>query len=309
MKSKISIFIPTKNAGRQFHHVLNQISNQKEKDFEIIIVDSDSTDQTLEITKKFSEKFKLKFPIKVYKIKPEEFGHGKTRNFALKYANKSSKFIVFLTQDAIPANNQWLSSLIENFKDKKVAGVFSRQIPKKNARETEKFFYNYYFPDKKIIKLNKKYSLFPENIFFSNVSSAIKKDLLKKYPFDESLIMSEDQKWAKDVIEKGYKTIYEPKSAVIHSHNYSLKQIFQRYFDSTMSLNEIEKGNFKNFIKIQIKYFLNQYKYVLNKNTFLVPYFILYDISKNLGAIFGLNEKRLPLFLKKTFSMHKYYWE
>ena len=227
-KIKISIFIPTKNAGKEFEKTLNQISIQDNKSFEVIIVDSSPTNQTIKIT----EKFKDKFPLKIYKIPPEEFGHGKTRNLALKYSSKSSEFIVFLTQDAIPANNRWLSNLLSNFKDAKIAGVFSRQIPKKNARITEVFFYKENFPNKKIIRPSKNYNIFPYNIFFSNVSSAIRKDLLEKYPFDETLIMSEDQKWAKTIIQKGYKTIYEPKSIVIHSHNYTLKQTFQRYFIS-----------------------------------------------------------------------------
>jgi len=303
MKLKASIFIPTKNAGNGFYQTLNQIEKQKEKDFEVIIVDSGSKDNTIKVAESFQEKLNLK----IYKIPPEEFGHGKTRNLSLKYAK--GEFIVFLTQDAIPYNNEWLSKLLENFKDPKVAGVFSRQIPNKNARITEKFFYHNYFPNKKISKSKKKELLFLRDIFFSNVSSVIRKNILKKYPFCESVQMCEDQEWAKKVIEKDYKTFYDSESIVIHSHDYNLKQTFQRYFDTAISLNQITLGGFRNFTKIGAVYMAREFKYVLKEKPSYLPYLFLYNTSKILGTTLGMHEKKIPCFLKRRFSMHKYYWK
>jgi len=301
MKPKTSIFIPTKNAGEDFHKILQQISIQKEKNFELIIVDSGSTDNTLKI----AEQFKEKFPIKIYEIKPEEFGHGKTRNLSIEYAK--GEFIVFLTQDAIPYNDFWLSSLLENFKDSKVAGVFSKQVPRKNAREIEKFQLNYYFPNKKITISNNEKNLL-NKMFFSNASSCVRKNVLIKYPFNEELIMTEDQEWAKRIIQRGYKKVYEPESIVIHSHNYNSKQTFQRYFDSAVSLNQILKIDFKKYVSSAKKYPIKELRYTFKKNVLLVPRVIFENIIKVTATKLGKNHQKLPLSLKKTFSMHKYYW-
>lgn len=303
---KASIFIPTKNAGKEFEIVLNQISKQNEKNFEIIIVDSGSTNNTLQIVENFVKKNK-DIPLVIHQIKPENFGHGKTRNLSLKYAK--APYIVFLTQDAVPANNQWLSSLLANFKDPKVAGTFSRQIPKKNARETEKIFCCYYFSDQKIITSLKNNVPILNVMFFSNASSCIKKSVLKKYPFDESLIMTEDQEWAKRIIEKGYKKIYEPKSVVIHSHNYTLKQIFQRYFDSAFSIKQILNKNFNRYVKSARIYPTQELKYILKVKPYLIFRSVIENILKILATKLGQNANKLPFFIKRRLSMHKNFWK
>lgn len=298
MKPKVSIFIPTKNAGSEFSKVLDSIYNQKEKDLEVIIVDSGSTDETLEIVENY--------PIKLYEISSNEFGHGKTRNLALKYSR--ADYIVFLSQDAIPNDCNWLSNLLMNFQDEKTAGVFSRQIPREDAKETEKFFYKYYFPDKKIIRPNKKYNSI-QNRFFSNVSSCIKKEIFQKYKFNDSILTTEDQEWAKRITELDFKTIYEPKSIVIHSHNHNLKQIFQGYFDSAFSINEITKKEFKSFRRESFLFVSKEFKYILTNKPSEIPFLILKNIIKVLGIFLGLNEKRIPLLLKRKMSLNKYYWD
>jgi len=296
---RVSIFIPTKNAGKRFEKVLKGVFKQDLKDFEVIIIDSGSKDNTLKTSKMFD--------IKIYQIYPLEFGHGKTRNLALKYAK--GEFIVFLTQDAVPVDSKWLSNMIKCFKDKKVAGVFSKQIPRKNAKITEMFFYNWWFNDKKIIRPCEEKKGLIEKIFFSNVSSCVRKSIFRKIGFDENLIMSEDQEWAKDVFYAGYKTVYEPESIVIHSHDYTLKQVFQRYFDSAYSLSVITKGKFRNFTKIGSGYMIKEMIYVLKKKPWFIFYLALYDLCKIIATTLGIYQYILPLWMKKTFSMHKYYWK
>ena len=296
---KCSIFIPTKNAGNNFNNVLNQISIQKEK-FELIIVDSGSTDNTLNIINNWKDKI----PIKLYQISPKEFGHGKTRNLASKYA--SGEFIIFLSQDAIPQNNLWISNLIRNFKDKNIAASFSKQIPGENANEIERFFCKENYPNKKIVRpFNNEDSL--ENIFFSNVSSCLSKKILREFPFNESIIMSEDQEWTRKIIRKGYKTVYDPESIVIHSHNYNLRQTFQRYFDSALSLKQIF-GKFNNFTKKGSRYMRKEFSYILKTKPLLAIYLIPYNLTKIIATTLGINHPKLSKNIKRKLSMHKNYW-
>ncbi len=298
MKPKASIFIPTKNAGPEFSKILDSIYKQEEKNLEVIIVDSGSTDETLKIADDF--------PIRLFEIKPNEFGHGKTRNLALKYSR--ADYIVFLSQDALPKDAFWLSNLLLNFSDKKTAGVFSRQIPREDTREIQRFFYNYYFPDEKKVRPNIKFNSI-QNRFFSNVSSCIRKEILKNYNFDESILTTEDQEWAKRITELGFKTIYEPRSIVIHSHNHNLKMICNGYFDSAFALSDTTKKEFKEFRKGSLLFISKEFLYIFKNRPSEIAFLILKNFIKVLGIFLGLNEKKLPLFLKKKLSLNKYYWD
>jgi len=297
MKPLATIFIPTKNAGPELGIVLERIFEQKEKNIEVVIIDSGSQDETLKIASSF--------PTRIHEIRPKDFGHGKTRNLALEYAN--SDYIVFLSQDAIPKEDKWLSNLLSNFNDKNVAGVFSRQIPRKGANEIHRFFYKYYFPQIKLKRPKKDFNSI-QNRFFSNVSSCIKKDVLQRIPFNDSILTTEDQEWAKRVIAKGYNTIYEPKSLVIHSHDHNLVEIFKGYFDSSAAMSEITKDEYNQFKRSSKEYLIKEFLHIFQHKPLILPYWIMRNIVKVSAIFFGLNQKRLPLFLKRSFSLNKYYW-
>jgi rhamnosyltransferase len=295
----ISIILLTRNAGDELEKTLSSVFNQSITDFEIILVDSGSTDRTIEIAESF--------PVKIHKINPNDFDHGGTRNLGAKLAKGG--YLVYLTQDAIPANRRWLENLIKPLANKKVAGVFSRQIPKKDANPMERFFLSHHFTTNKLVRpFKNKKSLVLYDIFFSNVSSAIKKDVWKKHKYQQGLIMSEDQQWAKEVIAAGYQTVYEPSSVVFHSHKYTLKTAFQRYFDSAYSLHKITGESFRTFAGEGLKYTKKEARFIWKEYKHWLPYLFFYDVSKFLGFFFGKYADCLPLFLKKRFSLHKGHW-
>jgi rhamnosyltransferase len=99
-----SIILLTLNAGEKFRKVLKAVFNQTYNNFEVIIIDSSSIDNTLEYAKRYL--------IKIFKIPRSDFGHGKTRNLGAKLAR--GRYLVYLTQDVIPANNNWLANLLVN---------------------------------------------------------------------------------------------------------------------------------------------------------------------------------------------------
>ena len=103
----VSIVIPTKNAGPDFQKVLDMIYAQKtEYEYEVICVDSGSKDGTLNLIKQY--------PCKLYQIPSSEFGHGKTRNYGA--SKGTGEYIVFITQDALPATDTWLQNFIDAMK-------------------------------------------------------------------------------------------------------------------------------------------------------------------------------------------------
>lgn len=299
----ISIVILTKNPGSRIKDVLQAVFDQKiDEEYELIIIDSGTTDGCLD--------FLEKSPARLIKINPSDFGHGKTRNFAVNFAK--GEYIVMLVQDAIPTSDNWLDELIRPLReDENVAGVYSRQIPYIDANIMEKCFLSIHYPGTYQIRKNKEV-LRVKDVFFSNVSSAMRRDLLLKFRFHEDLIMSEDQAWAKEVIQNGYKIVYNPSSVVYHSHKYSLIKVFQRFFDSGVSLKNLDlnAGDYKTGLKI----LYNEFQYCLKelgvmKFFLFLPYLKIYEFMRISGFLLGQNYTSLPLFLIKRFSLHKYYWE
>jgi rhamnosyltransferase len=216
-KVRISIIIPAKNEEKNIGKCLEAVFNQETEFFsEVIIIDSDSSDQTIDVAKSYSS-------VQIVNIRADEFGHGKTRNLGAEKAQ--GDFLVFLNADAIPADKYWLDCLINPLiTDNEIAGVYSRHLPKDGCylymvRDIQKSM-----PWKSILRSETKVFDF---MLFSTVSCAIRRDTWKKYPFMDKIIIAEDQQWAERVLQQGLKILYEPASKVYHSHNYTPRQLFE----------------------------------------------------------------------------------
>jgi rhamnosyltransferase len=233
----VSIVIPTKNAGDLFERVLESIFRQKtEYQYEVICVDSGSKDNTLDIIKNHN--------VALYEIAPEEFGHGKTRNYGA--SKGTGTYIVFITQDALPANEFWLQNLVDAMKlDDEIVGGFGIHYPYPDCnlldkRDLKIHFQGfgadntiYYMDDSERYKNEEGYRHLLA--YFSDNNSCLKREIWEKYPYDD-VDFAEDQIWMRKMIEKGYKKVYCPHAAVYHSHNYKLSSYFGRYFDEFRSL-------------------------------------------------------------------------
>lgn len=131
-----------------------------------------------------------------------------------------------------------------------------------------------------------------------------------QYPFDETLIMSEDQQMSRDLLNAGYTVVYAPDSVVIHSHNYTLGNVFKRYFDSVYSLTIIfPKHGVGTSASMGIDYLLKEIVFVLRNYPQKLPYYFLYTAAKTAGTIMGHCVKILPRCILKRLSMHSYHWK
>lgn len=278
----VSIIILTKNAGQNFTPLLQHISTQEfDGLYEVLVIDSGSTDDTLRTAKEF--------PVKITQIEPQAFHHGKTRNLGAELSG--GRILVYITQDALPINNDWLEKLTDNLEDPNVGMVIGRQIPWQTTKPPEKFFYVYNFPEQKVIVKAKPSSYYLDNVFISNVNSAIRKDIWQQFKFSEAIIMAEDKEFANRILSAGWTIIYEPAAVVYHAHDFSLWSNFQRYLDFGTCLRQGAGGlpkSRKSVIKAAFEYFGAELKY-LRASGYLkwLPYSIVYDTTKYLGLLLG----------------------
>jgi len=297
-KINVSIILLTLNGGEKFRKVLKMVFKQTYKNFETIIIDSSSIDNTLEYAKRY--------PIKIFKIPRSDFGHGKTRNLGAKLAR--GRYLVYLSQDAIPTDNNWLGNLLVNLKIENVAGVFGRQIANGTANPLDFFNYKEDYPNIRKIFSIKNYE--QNNVIFSDVNSAVKKSVILKYPYPENIPVGEDMGWAIDIIKKNYKLIYEPTAVVIHSHKFSLINTFKIYFDQGVSFTQIyQQGNSTYLMLNNKRKFINKIKYLFKDHKYQwILISLATDTIKLLSIMLGKNYRRLPKFLLKHFSDYPNYW-
>lgn len=218
---KISIIVPIYNGEKYLEKLVSKIREQEiNKKIELIALVTKSKDNSL---KKAKELFDIVLEI-------EKFNHAKTRHEgALK---SSGDILVFITQDILPYDNQWLKNLIEPLNDKIIAS-FSRQIAYKEHSDIEKIIREFNYPNKdRICNKEMKEKNGRKNIFYSDASSAIIREKffeLDGYNFE--VPTSEDVYLANKIIENGYSFLYASQSKIWHSHQLSLKETYKRYKD------------------------------------------------------------------------------
>jgi len=272
---------------------------------EIIVIDSCSADQTVEIAAKVG--------CKTVVIEKKAFDHGATRNLGARLS--AGEVLVFMTQDALPVDDKFLENLVGPLADPSdplIAASFGRQLARNHAVPPEKFARLFNYPDIGMVKSKEDLPrLGIKAFFFSNVCSAVRKREFETVGgFPERIVMNEDMVLAAKLILRGYKVAYVPEAAVRHSHNYSITQQFRRYFDigASLSMNRwlLEyaraEGEGFRFVKEQLAWLLHHRHYRW------IPHALALTIAKYAGYKLGLMEKRLPVSLKKRFSMHRLFW-
>ncbi len=298
----VSVVIPVLNAAAYLPSLLQALSEQvPTPPSQIILVDSGSTDNTREIA--------AVDPL-VRVVEVEEFSHGRARNIGVQAA--TGDIIVLMTQDARPRGPDWLAELIGPLGQNRVVATFSRQIARPSASPMETFYLQKNFPDERPVRRERlpACDLELSDIFFSNVSSAILREILLEFPFDEELIMGEDQRFTMDALNAGHATLYVPASVVIHSHSFTLRETFKRYFDSIYAITVLfPDHHLKGSASIGIAYVLEELVYLTHHAPLWLLYYPLYVLAKASATLLAHHADRLPMSLLRRVSMHSYHWE
>lgn len=228
-RQKVSVVVPTLNAGPGFASLLERLLSQRGNfDLEILVVDSGSTDGTVELAEGFGAT--------VHHTPATEFDHGSTRDLGVSLA--AGEYVALLVQDAVPADDRWLAAMVEDLEaDPLVAGVYGRQVPRPDSspltriltenmptaspERREQFAGGYYAA----LSSEDRRAL----CVFDNVSSCLRRAAWEEAPFGRTGF-GEDLRWAKGMLERGYKLVYEPRAAVVHSHDRGLLYDLRRHY-------------------------------------------------------------------------------
>lgn len=277
----ISVIIPTLNAGKTIYELLSKLRSQN-LDTEIIVIDSSSKDETVNIAKSFGAK--------VLNIPSYAFNHGKTRNLGA--TESKGDILVFMTQDAIPQNNYLIKNLIAPLKDPSIAASYARHIPRKDASPSEIFARNFNYPDTSLIKDSSFIQkLGIKTFFFSNSCSAIKRHIFFEAGlFPENVKSNEDMIIAAKIILMGYKIAYISDATVIHSHNYSFSDLFKRYYNIGSSLKKNSWiFQYAKTEKEGLRFLIKQSSFIVKNYGFkYMPNVLIEAIVKYMGYRIGL---------------------
>lgn len=230
-----SLIIRAYNEEKHIGRLLEGIKQQTVKDLEIILVDSGSTDSTVSIAESFGAK--------IVKIASDEFTFGRSLNYGIKEAK--NEFIVIASAHVYPVYPDWLETLLNPFKDEKVALTYGKQRAPDFAKFSEKQIFYQWYPD--ATNLNQV------TAFCNNANAVIRKSLWGKHNYDETLTGLEDLEWSKWAKDQSYKIAYVAEAEIIHVHNETPRGVYNRYRREAMALRKIYPEahfNFYDFLRL-----------------------------------------------------------
>ncbi len=301
----ISVVIPVKNGGMDLVRCIDAIARQRvEEQVEVVVVDSGSSDGSAERARRLGAL--------VHHVPPDEFHHGGTRNLGVELSRGET--LVFTSQDAVAASENWLALLTAPLGGKATAGVYGRQLPHEDASPPERYFLDFlYGPTARTQRMAERGHLTFEETLFSNVNSAIPRDVWERFPFAEDVVMSEDQEWSRRVLLAGMSVVYEPDASVHHSHAYSMRDAVRRFFDSGVSAERSyasdDRASGRALRKAGLTYATGELRWLWNtEQRRWIPYVAAYELAKFVGLQLGRRHRLLPTAVKTRLSGYPNYW-
>jgi rhamnosyltransferase len=270
---RVCVIMRTKNSDWVVDRALSALFSQTYADFELIVVDSGSTDRTLEIVQQY--------PCRLIEIEPADYFPGAVLNSAIEQTN--GDIVVFQNSDTVPLSQHALSHLVAAFDDPDVQAAFGRQIPRPEAEDWVRRDYDSSFPANQPA---------PPWLTLSLPFAAMRRDAWESHSFYEDAWASEDTEWGHWAEQNGLVIRYVPEATVMHSHNYTFKQIYGRRFvegeadsfiyhggDSWVQMirrtlsstardmqYQVARGKVRDLIKVPVRRWVYQWAYFRGRN-------------------------------------------
>jgi len=309
----ISVIIPTLNAEKTLGALLERLKKQEQAIDEIIVVDSSSEDNTVEVAERYGAH--------LLHIKRDSFDHGGTRNYAAGEAR--GDILVFMTQDVLPVDTKTIGNLVKPLLNILPSGPadgsgdiivsYARQIAFPQASLSEQYLRLANYPTTTRIKSREDIPELGIKAFQnSNACAAYDR---KKFNtlggFPQPIVCNEDMIFAARAILAGYRVSYTAEAVVWHTHQYNCRQLFRRYFDIAASLDHEpairQMGNAESkgldFLKGQLGFLQEK------KKLYFLPLLVLEAAGKFLGFKAGERHGLIPGKWKKYLGMNTLYWD
>lgn len=299
----ICLIIPTWNARKYWSSIEKAIRQEGIAPDQVLIINSSSSDNTSSLARDAGYRLKV--------IPQRSFGHGVTRQLAAKLSPRS-EILVYLTQDALLYNEQSRENLVAAFRNPDVGACYGRQLPRAEAGPIERPARLFNYPEVSALRTvedRRKYGI--RAAFFSNSFAAYRRSAFEEvggFPLDA--IVSEDVSLVARMLMAGMKVAYQADATVIHSHDFTLKQEFSRYFDIGVHHGS-ERWIVDEFGRAEgegKKFFLSEIRFLLKSAPGLLPVAAIRSASKWCAYQIGRHEGYLPHRLKVALSAQQWFW-
>ncbi|WP_259067289.1 glycosyltransferase family 2 protein [Mucilaginibacter sp. X4EP1] len=287
-----SLIIRSYNEQKHIRRLLEGIKRQTIfESLEVILVDSGSDDDTVVIAREYN--------VKVISIKPDEFSFGRALNRGC--AAAKGDFLLFASAHVYPLYTDWVEKILQPFSDDKVALSYGRQVGCEVSKYSEQQSFNNWFP---------AHSNYDQPISFcNNANCAIRRELWKEQPYDETLTGLEDLDWASKIKLKGYKIAYEALAPIVHVHEETPARIKNRYRREALALKIIypqEHFSFFNFLKLAIGNITSDSFHAIHDGIFFKEFMsiVSFRYMQFWGTYLGYRQKNIP---NETLRKRLYY--
>lgn len=306
---RVDVIIPSFRPQKRFFELIERLEQQTVQIGRIIVF---NTQPEKEADPAWVPDLLREHPsVRFFRVSEAAFDHGGTRQAAA--AESDAEFFICMTQDALPADDFLVERLTEALLGREDAAVaYARQLPEADASPIERFTRTFNYPqDDRVKTLADLPALGIKTFFCSNVCAAYRRSFFEQLGgFSSPTIFNEDMIYAARAVKAGHAVVYAAGARVIHSHNYSLRQLFSRNFDLGVSHAQYPEifsdvppeGEGAKLVK-------RTAVYLLKTHPFLLPLLCLQSAAKLTGYWLGKRYQRLPLFLTARLSFQKPYWE
>lgn len=305
----IDVIIPTYKPGKKFSRLLTMLGKQTYPVGKIIVINTEQ--------RYWNKSGYQGIPnLEVHHIKKEEFDHGGTRHQAVSFSQ--ADLILFLTDDAVPADSHLVEQLVKGFRKRGPKGelpamVYARQLPDRDCGLSERYTRHFNYPDESQVKTKADApKLGIKTYFGSNVCCAYDRRIYESQGgFIRHTIFNEDMIFAGKAVQAGFAVVYQAEARVIHSHNYSCMQQFHRNFD--LAVSQVDHPEVFDGLHSEgegIRLVRKTAVYLIKSgHPWLLPTMIAKSGFKYLGYLAGKHYQRLPQRVVLWCTMNRDYWK